>query len=305
MRNGFRHGVMILPEHSWKVAREQWVLAEEFGFDHAWMYDHLVWRWFREKAWYATVPTLAAVAASTTRLRFGTLVASPSIRHPVALVKDMMTLDDISGGRVVCGVGAGAAGGQDDAVVGQPELSRRESSARFTEFVELTDLLLRQPVTSYTGKYFSTTEVHLHPGSVQQPRIPLAVAATGPKGIHTAAKHGDVWVTTGWPGHGELARFDAAIPALREQAAQLDRACHEAGRAPKDVRRMLVTGAKVGGELESLGSYRDACGMLDEIGFTDLVSHWPRPDFPYEGSMSVLENIAGELLTPSESTQDS
>ncbi|OZD03364.1 LLM class flavin-dependent oxidoreductase [Rhodococcus sp. 06-235-1A] len=297
MCSEFRHGVIVLPEHSWTAAREQWTRVEELGFHHAWTYDHLVWRWFKEKTWHATIPTLTAAAMATKTLHLGTLVASPSVRHPVALVKDMLTLNDISGGRIVCGIGSGARGGADDVILGKTELSNTESLNRFREFVELTSLLLHQPVTTYSGDYFSTTDAYTYPGVQRDMPVPLAVAATGPKSIREAAKHADIWVTTGWGGHGDLTQYDAAIPALRRQIDKLDEGCLAEGRDPTKVRRMLVTGARIGGEVESLESYRDACGQLSEIGFTDIVSHWPRADHPYQAKMSVFEKISTEILS--------
>ena len=72
-----RLGVLILPEERWSTARDRWRAAEELGFHHAWTYDHLTWRRFRDKTWFGAVPTLAAAAETTSRLRLGTLVASP------------------------------------------------------------------------------------------------------------------------------------------------------------------------------------------------------------------------------------
>lgn len=290
-----RHGVVLLPEQRWSVARERWLRAEELGFDHAWMYDHLNWRWFREKPWYALVPTLAAAATATRTLRLGTLVASPGNRHPVPFAKDMMTLDDISEGRMICGIGAGA-GGYDDEVLGRHSLPPGERADRFAEFVELTDRLLSGPETTYRGAYFSTTGAHLHPGCVQRPRMPLAVAALGPRGIRLAARHADIWITIAWPGHGEPHRYDRAVPVVREQSARLDAECAAIGRDPATVHRLVVTGARIDGVLTSVETYRDACGLFGDAGVTDLVVHWPRADFPYQGSLDVLEDIAATVL---------
>ncbi|GIJ29223.1 luciferase [Micromonospora qiuiae] len=292
-----RHGVILLPERRWADARERWVRAEQLGFDHAWMYDHLNWRWFRDKPWYALMPTLAAAATATRTMRIGTLVASPGNRHPVPFAKDMMTLDDISDGRIIAGIGAGA-GGFDDQVLGRAALGPRDRADRFAEFVELTDQLLSQPVTTYRGRHFTTVEAHLHPGCVQRPRLPLAVAALGPRGIRLAARHADIWITIAWPGHGEPYRYDQAVPVIREQAALLDKECEAIGRDPATVRRMVVTGARIEGATDSVETYLDACGLYGEIGVTDLVVHWPRPDFPYQGSVEVLEEIAAAVLRP-------
>jgi alkanesulfonate monooxygenase SsuD/methylene tetrahydromethanopterin reductase-like flavin-dependent oxidoreductase (luciferase family) len=294
-----KHGVVILPEHNWSTAQKTWKQAELLGFDHAWTYDHLVWRWFRERPWYATMPTLTAAATVTSRIKLGTMVASPIIRHPVSFAKELMTLDDISEGRMMCAVGSGA-GAYDEQVLGQPPLEPVARAHRFAEFVALTDRLLRNEEVSHTGEYYRIAEARLHPRCVQRPRLPLAVAATGRKGIGLAARHGDMWVTAAWPGHGEPVHFEQAVPVIRAQSALLDQACEDIGRDPASIRRLVVTGALIGGVLDSLGSYQDACGLFEEIGITDLVVHWPRDDFPYAGRREVLDEIAGTVLSTGE-----
>ncbi|MFI1825742.1 LLM class flavin-dependent oxidoreductase [Streptomyces sp. NPDC020412] len=294
---GLRHGVVLLPEHRWETARQHWVRAEELGFDHAWTYDHLTWRWLRDGPWFGTVPVLAAAAAVTTRITLGTLVATPAHRHPVPFAKEVMTLDDIAGGRLVCGLGAGA-GGHDEEVLGARPPTPSERADRFAEFVHLTDLLLTQPTTSYAGTYFSCRDAVMNPGCVQRPRVPLAVAATGPRGLRLAARHADVWITAGRPGWGEPLPYEQALPDLARQVDAVDAACADVGRDPSTLRRLVVTGAMIRGVSESADCYVDACGWFAELGFTDVVVHWPRPDFPYQGRPEVLEGIAGAVLKP-------
>jgi alkanesulfonate monooxygenase SsuD/methylene tetrahydromethanopterin reductase-like flavin-dependent oxidoreductase (luciferase family) len=106
-----RLGVLILPEHRLPGLAEKWSRAEVLGFDHAWTYDHIAWRELRDSAWFAAVPTLAAAAMVTSRIRLGTLVASPSFRHPVPFARELLTLHHIAGGRLTVGVGAGAQAG--------------------------------------------------------------------------------------------------------------------------------------------------------------------------------------------------
>ena len=119
-----RLGVVVLPELPWSQAREQWQQLDTWGYHSAWTYDHLAWRSLADGPWYATVPTLAAAALATTTIRLGTFVASPNFRHPVPFAKELMSLDDLSGGRFQLGVGAGG-GGFDAAVLGDPELTPR------------------------------------------------------------------------------------------------------------------------------------------------------------------------------------
>ncbi|MFD4504128.1 LLM class flavin-dependent oxidoreductase [Streptomyces sp. NPDC058457] len=289
-----RHGVLILPEHRWSRAREVWAKAEALGYRHAWTYDHLMWRWLSDKPWFPAVPTLTAAATVTSRIRLGTLIASPNFRHPVDFSKELMALDDISGGRVICGVGSGADG-FDTRIRGDRLLLPGERAARFAEFVELTDQLLRNRVTTYHGDWYTADGVCLEPGFVQSPRITLAVAGAGPKGMGLAAQHADIWVTTGAPDNdGE--RYDRAVPLLKDHLAVLDDACAAAGRDPRSLRRLLIAGVSAGGVLESAETYRDAAGLFEEIGFTDLVVPWPRPEFPYQGREEVLEEFAATAL---------
>ncbi|GLU49972.1 luciferase [Nocardiopsis ansamitocini] len=290
-----RHGVVILPEHRWSRARLLWTRAEELGFDHAWTYDHLMWRWLRDEPWFGTIPTLTAAAAATSRISLGTMVASPSFRHPVPFAKELMTVDDISDGRLICGLGAGA-GGYDDEVLGGQPLSPGERADRFAEFVACTDALLRQPETDFEGKYFTARGASTRPGCLQSPRVPFAIAATGPRGMRLAARYADIWVTAGPPGWSEPLPYSTAVPLLADHLRALDEACAEAGRDPSTLRRLVVTGAMIRGVLDSVASYQDACGLFGGIGFTDTVVHWPRSGFPYQGRTDVLEDIAVSVL---------
>src|SRR5712692_4007145 len=101
-----RLGVVILPELPWSRAATLWRRAEELGFDHAWTYDHLAWRSLRDDPWFGAIPTLTAAAVATGRIRLGTLVASPTFRHPVPFAKELITINDICGGRFTLGIGA-------------------------------------------------------------------------------------------------------------------------------------------------------------------------------------------------------
>ncbi|RYE74216.1 MAG: LLM class flavin-dependent oxidoreductase, partial [Myxococcales bacterium] len=95
---------VILPHQRWaEGARETWRRAEALGFHAAYTYDHLSWRTFRDGPWFGAVPTLAAAAGVTERIRLGTMVTSANFRHPVTMAKDLISLDDLSAGRVTLG----------------------------------------------------------------------------------------------------------------------------------------------------------------------------------------------------------
>src|SRR5438132_13736548 len=165
-----------------------WRRAEELGFDHAWTYDHLAWGPLRDSSWFPAVPTLAVAATVTTTIRLGPLVASPNFRHPVPLARDLIALDDVSSGRITAGLGAGSVG-WDATILGQRAWPPAERAARFDEFVTLLDRVLTAPATDHSGRYYSADGARIAPGSVQQPRVPFAIAATGPRSMRLAAEH--------------------------------------------------------------------------------------------------------------------
>ena len=126
-----RFGLTILPEYAWAEAEPRWRAAEELGFDHAWTYDHLAWRNLRDDPWFAAIPTLTAAATVTSTIRLGTLVASPNFRHPVPFARDVLALEDIAGGRLTIGIGAGGTG-WDATVLGQQPLTPGQRTRRRT-----------------------------------------------------------------------------------------------------------------------------------------------------------------------------
>src|SRR5690349_5660274 len=190
-----RYGVLLLPTDPWPEAVARARHLEEIGYHTLWTYDHLSWRRYREKPWFSAIPWLTGVAAATSRIRLGTMVASPNFRHPVTLAKEAMTLDHVSNGRLTLGVGAGGSG--FDATVLGPVPGPRPP--RFAEFVEVLDGLLSNPAYSPEGPFYTVDDARMLPGCVQRPRLPIAVAAAGPKALAVVAKHADAWITYGEP----------------------------------------------------------------------------------------------------------
>lgn len=292
-----RLGVVILPEFPWGAARPLWRRAEELGFEHVWTYDHIAWRSLRDKPWFGAIATLVAAATATERVRLGTLVASPNFRHPVPFARDLIALDDVSRGRFTLGIGAGGEG-WDATVLGQAAWSPQERGARFLEFVDLTDRLLRQPVTSYRGSYYSANEAPMSPGCVQRPRIPFAIAATRPRGMKLVATHAHTWVTIGARGSERPLPAAAGAQVVKEQMERLDEACALVGRDPASLKRLVLTGPCLEEGLDSLDAFRDTVGHYVAAGVTDLVVHWPRRDEPYAGDLETFERIIS-LTIPS------
>ncbi|MEV0090571.1 LLM class flavin-dependent oxidoreductase [Streptomyces sp. NPDC050738] len=293
-----RLSTVILPVRRWSEGgRDQWLRAESLGFHTAYTYDHLSWRSFREKTWFGAVPTLTAAAAVTSRLRLGTLVTSPNFRHPVTLAKELITLDDVSGGRVTLGIGAGG-NGFDATTLGQEPWTPRERADHFGEFVPLLDRLLSEDSVSYDGTHYSAVEARNIPGCVQRPRLPFAVAATGPRGLKLAARHGQAWVTTGDPKLFEAGTPEQSLEAIAGQIGKLGAACEEIGRDVEELDKILLTGFTPdrGRPLESLDAFVDFAGRHFVLGITEIVVHAPIADSDFAADEKVFEQIATEGL---------
>jgi alkanesulfonate monooxygenase SsuD/methylene tetrahydromethanopterin reductase-like flavin-dependent oxidoreductase (luciferase family) len=268
---------------------------EALGYAHLWTYDHLSWRRYRDRPWHATVPWLAGLAGATSVIRLGTMVTSPNFRHPVTLAKDVMTLDAISDGRLILGVGAGGVG-FDSTVLGGDVLTPAARRERLEEFVELLDLLLRQPATSYRGKYYTAEEARMLPGCAQRPRPPLAVAAGDPGTMALVAKMADAWITYGDSSHRDssAAGTDAAITRQLDALAEH---CAGIGRDPMSVDRLYLSGNTDERPLASLAAFTDLVGRCQALGFTDIVFHHPRADDPvWNDPEDIVEAIASEVL---------
>lgn len=294
-----RVSTVILPVHRWSESgREIWQRAEELGFHAAYTYDHLSWRSFRDGPWFGAVPTLTAAAAATSRLRLGTLVTSPNFRHPVTLAKELITLDDVSGGRITLGIGAGGSGFDATTLLrgGAEPWSPRERADRFGEFVDLLDRLLTHDAVTYEGTHYSAHEARNIPGCVQRPRLPFAVAATGPRGLRLAARHGQAWVTTGDPKISETGTPADSLAAIGGQIERLGQACAEAGRDPRELDKIMLTGftPAAAGPLSSVDAFVEFAGRHAELGIDEIVLHWPIPDSIFAADLGVFEKIALE-----------
>lgn len=276
-----RVGITILTDEPWSVTRERWQRAEELGFDHAWTYDHLVWEGLPDSDWFGAMPVLAAAATVTSRIGLGLHVTSPNFRHPAAFIRDILAVDDVSGGRFL--LGAGVGGNRDARTLGGPDLSVKERVDRFEEFARLTRSLLDEDHVSFDGSYFTAVDARTRPGGG---RVPLLIAANAPRNLRLAAELGDGWVTYGkkadsdeqwWRGVGELAsRLDDLGPRADFQR-----------HLSVDIQRYAIT---------TPAHFEEVLGRAGELGFTDVVTHWPRRGGPYAGSEDALEAIAAQVL---------
>lgn len=291
-----RVGVVVVQNLPYDRWRSRVLEVEALGYDGVYVWDHLV---HRTQA--ATDPLfdgltlLAAAAEFTSRLRLGTLVASPTLRHPVLLAKQAMTLDQVSGGRMELGIGA-AGVLLDYQVLGMQPWSKAEQVERFRETVEVVDATLRGE-TSYDGMHWSGSGITMAPGPVQSPRLPLTLAAHGPRTLQIAGRYADRWNTMTLRGM----QADEVLAQTAVRARLLDEAALAAERDPADIRRSVLIGSEEWPVLASPEAFREAVLRYAEIGISEVVLI--HPDHPGEAKVAhgfaapgIVRRIAEEVL---------
>jgi alkanesulfonate monooxygenase SsuD/methylene tetrahydromethanopterin reductase-like flavin-dependent oxidoreductase (luciferase family) len=292
-----RIGVLLMPTDPWLEAVDTVKRLEAFGYHHVWVYDHLSWKRYRDRPWHATYPWLTGLAANTQRIRLGTMVSNLNLRHPLALAKDAMTIDHISSGRFTMGLGAGGIG-FDAAVLGQPKLTPAQRVERLAEAASLIDGLLTGEVHDHTGHFYEVRDARLLPGCVQQPRVPLAIAAGRPRSLQVAAKYGDAWITYGDTTYQDRSA-EGTERIVAQQSRQLDSYCEIIGRDPTQIDRIYLIGNTEARPLSNLSAFENFRARYSALGFTDLVFHMPRiDDAVWAEPPEIVERIADAFLQP-------
>lgn len=168
--------------------------VEALGFDSVWVGDHIIYpaeyveRFGRE--FYEALTTLAWVAASTTRIAVGTAVLVLPYRNPLILAKELATIDVLSGGRLIVGVGAGWLA-EEHAALGAPF---KERGAATDESLRIIRCLWTEERPRFAGRFFEFPEMLFGPRPVQQPTPPIWVGGTTARALQRAAEFGDGWL---------------------------------------------------------------------------------------------------------------
>jgi probable F420-dependent oxidoreductase len=201
--------------------------AEEVGFDSFWLPDHLLFRFpqvHQQGAWDAW-SLLAAIAATTHSIEIGPLVACASFRNPTLIAKMASTIDEISGGRLILGLGAGWHE-PEYAAFGFPH-DRRVS--RFEEAIQIITTLLRTGHVDFQGAYYTARDCELRPRGPRPDGPPILIGGSGDRMLRLAARFGDAW-------NADRQNDVAAVQALN---ARVDAACNDVERDPDSLSRVI------------------------------------------------------------------
>ena len=256
----------------WTETRALALRAEQIGFDALWIPDELLGRLVKDGPRYGFwdgVAVSAGLAAATSRIKIGTWVMSTLHRNPGMIAKNAATIDAISNGRFVLGLGAGHAGTGAHAF-GLPE---EDIYDRFEESLEIIVPLLRTGRADFAGTYHVARDLEQLPPGPRPGAIPLLMAAHGQKGYRHAARHANIWSC--------YATERSDVTELGPRVTALEAACAEVGRDPSTVGRsagvVVAPLAKAGYEggfgtaiTGSADQIADAFRTFQAAGFTQL-----------------------------------
>jgi probable F420-dependent oxidoreductase len=188
--------------------------AETLGYDSLWLQERIV----GDITMLEPVTLLSYVAAITTKLKLGTSVILLPLRNPIQLAKAYSTLDVMSKGRAIMGVGLGGGHlGSHEDLFGY---TREGRVTRFTEAVQIMKLLWTQPKASFQGRYWNFKEVSMEPKPMQQPRLPIIFGGHHENALRRAVKYADGWMGAGSSSSGSFIRESAR---LRDMLAESKR----------------------------------------------------------------------------------
>ncbi len=251
-------------EVRWPELRAIAHLAEEVGFDSIWLGDHLLYRFASGETrgpWEAWT-TLAGLAEATTRVALGPLVAATAFHSPFMLAKQAAAVDEISGGRLVLGLGAGW-NPAEFAALGQPFNKR---IARFEEAFTIVRTLLAHGSIDFAGEFYEARNAELLPRSARPGGPPILIGSSGARMLAATIPHVDAW--NAW--YADTGNSPTGVARLREI---VDAAALDAGRDPAAIERTVAVQVRMpGGQGRVMGDQSDRMAVPPLAGTPEVMA---------------------------------
>ena len=254
----------------WSEMRDIATLAEDVGFDSLWVVDHFLYQLEADSdpiGLWECWSLISALVACTTKVELGTLVLGMGFRNPALLAKMADTVDEISGGRLILGVGAGYHELEYTAF-GYPY---DKKYSRFKEAIQIVHSLLKTGTVDFEGTYYSARVCELKPRGPRPEGPPIMIGTRRPKMLKLAIQYADIW-NVYWD---DTANSPAGAARMREL---VDAACAEGGRDPATLERTVTV----------LTAEEGATPWWNDMPFDD--------DFNVTPAMGTPEQIAEELM---------
>ena len=217
---------------SWRQVAEMAKVAEDVGFDSLWVVDHLLFKLDGEdesRGVWECWSLLSALAAITTRVELGTLVLAMGWRNPALLAKMADTVEEISGGRLILGLGSGYHQHEYDAF-GFPFDYK---VSRFEEAIHIVHGLLRDGQVDFDGKYHQAKECELKPRGPRPHGPPILIGTQQPRMMACMAKYADQW-------NAYYDHTNNKVDGVERLRLQVDAACAKEGRDPATLERTVT-----------------------------------------------------------------
>ena len=273
--------VCLVPEAPYPTFVTRARELEAAGCANVWVYSNVLWRQRPEVDVAGPLAAMSAILGATRRIHAGLLVASPNLFHPVVLAKEVLTLDELSGGRAEVVLGSGSTGSGDpatDAAIHTGALlSAGERAELFEDFVRAFSHAIafsrNRAAGSWFGKHYSVNLHRISPGARED--FVIGLAANGPRTVRMAAGAAGRWVTSlplDQEGGGDL-------DTLRALCAKFD-AAHARHRPATAVTRTLFVPLDENKCQRSPARWRALAAAVTQLGFDEIVVHYPRPHDP-------------------------
>jgi alkanesulfonate monooxygenase SsuD/methylene tetrahydromethanopterin reductase-like flavin-dependent oxidoreductase (luciferase family) len=244
---------------TWQQVLDQTRLIEELGFDSAWVFDHFSALYGDPDGPCLEASTLlAALARETSRVKLGCLVYGNTHRNPGVFLKEMVTVDHLSGGRLILGIGTGWNEREHDAY-GLTLHSPGDRVQMLDEALTVIRSLLTERRTTFEGRFYRFHDAPFSPKPVQA-KLQIMVGGKRPKMLRVVARHADLWDSGG------------TVEDVRTRNAEFAAACAEIGRDPSEVVRSVSLGAD---RLEDPSGFADLIRAYRAAGVSQFLFDFP------------------------------
>lgn len=261
---------------SWNQIVEQWQLAESLVFDSVWLFDHFMALYGNPEGPCLEASTLlAALALKTSRIKIGVLVYGNTHRHPAIFAKEMVTVDHISDGRLILGIGTGWNEREHEAYA-MPFPGAGDRVEMLEESLQIIESLFTEPRTTFNGKHYQLVEAPFAPKPIQA-KLPILIGGRRPRMLKLIARHADYWDSSSSP------------EELRERLLQIGVHCREIGRDPREITASVSLGAD---QIENAATFAGTVRAYRAAGAGQLLYDFP---ISREGTRTA-EMVAREII---------
>jgi len=264
-------GVYVVPQDP-EHGRDLAMRMEDTEFDTAWVGDTMGdWR-HREAPLLDSWIALGALASETEDLELGMLVANLSWRDPMQVARFTMTIDQLSNGRFVLGLGCGQV--DDQLMVSRAvyDMPNKERVDRLEEGTQIIDRLLRGDLDDFSGQFWQYESAAMAPGCVQRPRVPIALAGNGPRITKMAARMADTW--NAWI---DITDIDVWATRITERTTMLNDYLDEIGRERTSLTRSLLAFDEAFNAWDDPSAVPELVDRFAPLGFTEFIFYPPEP----------------------------